>query len=97
MLPLWQDELDQRFGLGFEVLDKDYTIGVRRQRGYGSNPWATHTRFLISHRLLIDEAYTGPLRDWLGDFRPGSLLILDEAHLRTGGTGAGAWKTWIAS
>src|SRR5208282_4631107 len=31
-------------------------------------------------RLLIDESYAGPLRDWLGTFRPGSLLILDEAH-----------------
>jgi superfamily II DNA or RNA helicase len=80
VLPQWQDELEQRFGLVFEVLDKDYVIRVRRERGYGTNPWATHTRFLISHRLLIDEAYAGPLRDWLGNFRPGSLLILDEAH-----------------
>jgi SNF2 family DNA or RNA helicase len=80
VLPQWQDELEQRFGLGFEALDKDYVIRVRRERGYSTNPWATHTRFLISHRLLIDEAYAGPLRDWLGDFRPGSLLILDEAH-----------------
>jgi SNF2 family DNA or RNA helicase len=80
VLPQWQDELEQRFGLGFEVLDKDYVARVRRERGYGTNPWTTHTRFLISHRLLIDETYAGPLRDWLGDFRPGSLLILDEAH-----------------
>ena len=48
--------------------------------GFGVNPWNTHSRFLISQRLLIDESYAGPLRDWLGDFRPGSLLILDEAH-----------------
>ncbi|MBV9125878.1 MAG: DEAD/DEAH box helicase [Planctomycetes bacterium] len=80
VLPQWQDELEQRFGLGFEVLDKDYVLHVRRERGYGTNPWATHTRFLISHRLLIDETYAGPLRDWLGSFRAGSLLILDEAH-----------------
>src|SRR6266481_1604249 len=80
VLPQWQAELEQRFGLGFEVLDKDYVIHVRRERGYGTNPWATHARFLISHRLLIDEAYAGPLRDWLDHFRPGSLLILDEAH-----------------
>ncbi len=44
------------------------------------NPWKTNSRFLISHRLLTDEAYTSGLRDWLGEFRPGSLLILDEAH-----------------
>ena len=76
----WQDELEARFGLTFVVLDKEYIARVRRERGYGVNPWTTHSRFLVSHRLLIDEAYTGALRDWLGDFRPGSLLILDEAH-----------------
>jgi superfamily II DNA or RNA helicase len=80
VLPQWHDELEQRFGLGFEVLDKDYVVRVRRERGYAANPWATHARFLISQRLLVDETYAGPLRDWLGDFRPGSLLILDEAH-----------------
>lgn len=53
---------------------------VRRERGFGVNPWTTNPRFLISHRLLIDEAYAAPMRDWLGTFRPGSLLILDEAH-----------------
>jgi hypothetical protein len=52
---------------------------VGRERGFSVNPWSTHTRFLISHRLLIDEAYAGPLRDHLGTFRSGSMLILDEA------------------
>ena len=80
MLLQWQDELEDRFGLIFEILDKDYMKRVRRERGFGVNPWSTHSRFLVSHRLLIDEAYAGPLRDWLGDFRRGSLLILDEAH-----------------
>jgi superfamily II DNA or RNA helicase len=80
MLLQWQEELEQRFGLGFEILDKEYVSRVRRERGFGVNPWSTHSRFLISHRLLIDETYTGPLRDWLGEFRGNSLLILDEAH-----------------
>src|SRR5437660_5676979 len=80
MLLQWQEELETRFGLTFQILDKDYMKTVRRERGFGVNPWSTHSRFLISQRLLIDEAYAGPLRDWLGDFRPGSLLILDEAH-----------------
>ena len=70
MLLQWQDELEDRFGLVFQILDKDYIARVRRERGYGVNPWTTHTRFLVSHRLLIDEAYTATLRDWLGDFRP---------------------------
>ena len=80
MLLQWQEELEQRFGLLFEILDKDFIARIRRERGFGVNPWAAHSRFLVSHRLLIDEAYAGPLRNWLGDFRPGTLLILDEAH-----------------
>src|SRR5438093_7396790 len=80
MLFQWQEELENRFGLTFEILDKDYMKRVRRERGFAVNPWSTHSRFLISQRLLIDEAYVGPLRDWLGTFRNGSLLILDEAH-----------------
>ena len=32
-----------RFGLRFEILDRDYVARVRRERGYGVNPWATHT------------------------------------------------------
>jgi SNF2 family DNA or RNA helicase len=80
MLLQWQDELENRFGLVFQILDKDYMQRVRRERGFGVNPWSTHPRFLISHRLLIDEAYAGPLRDWLGPFTSGTLLILDEAH-----------------
>jgi len=80
MLFQWQDELENRFGLTFEILDKDYMKKVRRERGFGVNPWDTHSRFLVSHRLLIDEVYAGPFRNWLGSFRSGSLLILDEAH-----------------
>ncbi len=80
MLLQWKEELESRFGLTFEILDKEYMKRVRRERGFSVNPWSTHTRFLVSHRLLIDEAYAGPLRDHLGAFRSGSLLILDEAH-----------------
>src|SRR5690242_2767650 len=54
VLPQWQDELEQRFGLGFEIVDRDFVQRVRRERGFGVNPWTTHSRFLVSHRLLID-------------------------------------------
>ncbi len=72
MLLQWHEELEDRFGMVFQILDKEYIARVRQERGYGVNPWTTHTRFLVSHRLLIDETYTATLRDWLGDFRPGS-------------------------
>jgi len=91
----WQEEMEQRFGLTFVILDRDYVAACRRERGYGVNPWTTHTRFIISHPLLRDETYAAPLREWL---RPDadddqtvtaqSLLILDEAHNAAPASGA---------
>lgn len=88
MLLQWKDELESRFGLTFEILDRDYVERIREERGYGVNPWTTFPRFLVSHRLLIDETYAAPLRDWLDNLRPGSLLILDEAHHAAPSSGA---------
>jgi superfamily II DNA or RNA helicase len=88
MLLQWKEELEARFGLTFEILDKEYMKRVRRERGFSVNPWGTHTRFLVSQRLLIDETYVGPLRDHLGTFRSGSLFILDEAHHAAPSSGA---------
>ncbi len=76
----WQGEMQSRFGLNFAVMDRQYISEMRRQRGWGINPWATHTRFILSQALVRDEAYAGPLRDWLGDDGKQALLILDEAH-----------------
>ena len=80
VLEQWKGELEDRFGLVFEILDRNYVSRMRRERGFGVNPWRTHSRFLVSHSLLIEPAYTDPLREWLGEMLPGSLLILDEAH-----------------
>jgi hypothetical protein len=88
MLLQWRDELESRFGLSFVIFDRDYVSAIRRERGYSVNPWFTHSHFLISHALIRDPAYTEPLRDWLGDFAPGSLLIMDEAHNAAPASGA---------
>jgi superfamily II DNA or RNA helicase len=80
VLEQWKAELEERFGLVFEILDRAYLTRMRRERGFGVNPWRTHSRFLVSHNLLTDPAYADPLREWLGDLLPGSLLIVDEAH-----------------
>lgn len=80
MLLQWKDELENRFGLTFEIFDRSYMERIRRERGHTVNAWTTFPRFLISHKLLIDETYAAPLREWLDNLRPGSLLILDEAH-----------------
>ena len=80
VLEQWKAEMEERFGLLFVILDRARLARVRQERGFGVNPWRTHSRFLISHNLLIDPAWADPMREWLGEMRPGSLLILDEAH-----------------
>lgn len=80
MLLQWKDELENRFGLTFEIFDRSYMERIRRERGHSVNAWETFPRFLISHRLLVDETYVAPMRVWLDNLRPGSLLILDESH-----------------
>ncbi len=76
----WRDELDQRFGLLFRVMDREYVARQRRERGYSVNPWTTHSRFILSHALLRDERYQAGLRQWLDERDSPALLIFDEAH-----------------
>ncbi len=82
MLLQWREEMESRFGLLFQIIDRAYVHRIRKERGYNVNPWATHNRFIISHNLIKDEEYAADLRNWLGRelVRPRSLLILDEAH-----------------
>src|SRR5215510_6560157 len=65
MLQQWKDEMEARFGLTFQILDRNYIDQVRQQYGFAVNPWTTFPRFLVSQNLLIDEAYAGPLCAWL--------------------------------
>ena len=59
----------------------EFVARGRQERGFGVNPWTTHSRFIVSHRAAAHRGLRrATLRDWLGDFRPKSLLILDEAH-----------------
>ena len=76
----WKDELAAKFGLAFDIIDRERLGELRRLRGFSVNPWATGSRFIISHRLITDEVYTSGLRDILGEFRSRALFILDEAH-----------------
>ncbi len=76
----WHDEMQERFGLRFRIYDRDFVAACRRERGYAINPFTTHNRFILSQAVVRDEAYAAPLRDWLGDFSSGAMLILDEAH-----------------
>ncbi|MGO9743553.1 MAG: DISARM system SNF2-like helicase DrmD [Roseiarcus sp.] len=90
MLLQWQDELAQKFGLDFTIVDREHLLETRKTRGFSANPWSVGSRFLVSHSVLSDETYMGGLRDLLSPFRPGSMLILDEAHHAAPSSGT-AW------
>jgi len=76
----WRDEMEQRFGISFEVYDRAYINEHRRQRGFGANPWMSHHFFIVSHAMIRRHEHFTLLKDWLGKSSPQSLLILDEAH-----------------
>jgi ERCC4-related helicase len=76
----WKEELESKFGLTFDIIDRERIGELRRLRGFSVNPWATGSRFIISHSLLTEESYIAGLRDLLGEFRSRALLIVDEAH-----------------
>ena len=77
----WQGEMQRRFGLRFEVMTRQFVAWRRQERGFGTNPWSTHNRFIVSHALLRRPEYRDPLLHLLGDRARKSLLILDEAHV----------------
>jgi SNF2 family DNA or RNA helicase len=80
MTAQWKDELESKFGLTFDIVDRERIHELRRLRGFSVNPWTTGSRFILSHSLLAEEDYVAGLRDVLGDFRARALFILDEAH-----------------
>lgn len=76
----WREEMQKRFGLPFELYHRQFMNRRRQERGFGVNPWTTHSRFIISYQTLRRPEYRDPLLARLGDRARKSLLILDEAH-----------------
>lgn len=76
----WQAEMEQRFGLRFEVVNRDSVARVRRQRGAGVNPWTCGRWFVVSYQTLRRPEYQESLREALRTRGAKSMLVLDEAH-----------------
>jgi len=77
----WQGEMQRKFGLRFEVMTRQFVAYRRQERGFGTNPWSTHNRFIISHALLRRPEYRDTLLHHLGARARKGLLIVDEAHV----------------
>lgn len=80
MLLQWQDELWTRFGLRFVILDREFVTRMRRERGFGVNPWATDSRFLRLHSAMAP----GQNRHRYGRMGPRRELVRGDDHRRAG-------------
>lgn len=82
----WKEEMRDKFGLEFRIVDSDAMSELRRSRGIHVNPWAHFPRLITSIDFLKRERPMRLFRETLpaGDQppypRPYDLLIVDEAH-----------------
>lgn len=83
----WVDEMAEKFGLEFKMIDRDAVLKMRKEYGPSINPWASFPRLVTSidylktehPRRLFDECTRRRL-DERPNNRPWDLLVLDEAH-----------------
>lgn len=80
----WRDELNEKFSLPFEVVDRPRTLQLQREHGLDANPWRIHERIIASYHYAKQPEVLEQLRA-LADPREGEamrwdLLIVDEAH-----------------
>lgn len=77
----WRDELERRFGMRFEIFNRDFVARRRQERGFSTPIWATHHRFIVSYQTLRRPENYEPLLQVLGEgVLHKSMLVLDEAH-----------------
>jgi len=82
----WRDEMRDKFGLEFRIVDSDTIRQLRRERGIHVNPWKHFPRLITSIDFLKRERSLQLFRELLpADGRPSyprsfDLLVVDEAH-----------------
>src|SRR5207244_13058334 len=82
----WQEQMRDKFGLDFRIVDSSMMKDLRRRRGIHVNPWAHFPRLITSIDFLKRERpmrlfrETVPAGDQSAFPRAYDLLIVDEAH-----------------
>ena len=82
----WKEEMRDKFGLEFRIIDSGAISQLRRKRGIHVNPWTHFPRLITSTDYLKRERPLRSFRETLpaGDEptypRAYDLLIVDEAH-----------------
>ena len=80
----WRDEMREKFGLEFRVVDTVLLRELRRARGIHVNPWTHFPRLITSIDWLKRDIPMRMFRDVLPSRptypRPFDVLVVDEAH-----------------
>lgn len=79
----WQDELQEKFGLRFEIVNTETMRTVRRSHGIHANPFTLYPRIIVSMAWLPGQRAQRQLRDALGSSQARfafDILVVDEAH-----------------
>jgi superfamily II DNA or RNA helicase len=82
----WREQMRDKFGLGFRIIDSDLMRRLRRERGIHVNPWGHHPRLIVSldylKRVRPMHLFRQAVHRTDGRVFPrwGDLLIVDEAH-----------------
>jgi SNF2 family DNA or RNA helicase len=80
----WRDEMREKFGLEFRIVDAELLRRLRRTRGLYANPWTHFPRLIVSIDWVKSDRPMRLLRDGLPPVatypRTFDLLIVDEAH-----------------
>ncbi|MFE5171180.1 DISARM system SNF2-like helicase DrmD [Streptomyces sp. NPDC056634] len=85
----WRDEMAEKFGLEFTIVDSEHCARLRRTHGTAANPFRVHPLTIVSlpwlrgqkAQRLLDEVIGAPEESTDGDHkRFFDLLVLDEAH-----------------
>lgn len=82
----WQQEMAEKFGLEFRILDSDTVREIRRTRGVRTNPFSHYPRLITSIDWLKRPEQMAKIRDTLpADAttypRRFDLLLIDEVHM----------------
>jgi superfamily II DNA or RNA helicase len=84
----WQDEMRDKFGLEFTIVNSDLMARVRRTHGLHANPFLMYPRVIVSMawlpqvraQRLLRDVYAQTANPKLGKRYAFDILVVDEAH-----------------
>lgn len=80
----WRNEMHEKFGLEFRIVDTEFVKLLRRERGIHANPWSSFPRLITSMDWMKSGDGLRLIKDILPPHttypRKFDILVIDEAH-----------------